>query len=407
MRALVVDLSNARAAATVVRGRFDHDAAWKRGGVLRLREIPTPEPTRFGWVRVRPTLTGICGSDLKVLHVTGFSPVLTAYSPASKAVPGHELTGIVEAVGPGVTGFSEGQAVLVEPTLRCLHKGLPECRRCLAGEGHLCERLDLAGDACPGQGIGFSMPVAGGVGGGWSEGLLAHTSMLVDATGIAPERAVLAEPAAVALHAALRWQRAGDSIVVIGPGTIGLLVTANLRMLHPDLDITVVCAGAFGATKALQAGATRTVQQPTEQVLADVAGRLGARLLTPRLGKLPVLDGGVDAVFDCVATAGTIDLGLRLLRARGTFVMVGTAAKAEIDWSLVWWRELAILGSVVYGEEASGRRTFEQVADWLREPAYLVDGLVTHRFALEDHGEALRTAQAGPAREAVKVVLQP
>lgn len=405
MRALVADLSNLRAAATVARGRFTKEAAWQRGGVLRMRDLPTPQPTRPGWVRVRPTLAGVCGSDLKVLSVTGFSPLLTAYSPAPRSVLGHEVVGVVEATGPGVTRVRDGDRVLVEPTLRCLHKGLPDCGRCAAGQGHVCERLDLAGDLCVGQGIGFSELL----GGGWSEGLLAHESMLLSAEGIAPDRAVLAEPAAVALHAALRWARAGDSVVVIGPGTVGLLVTAALRMLHPDLDITVVCAGAFGAERAAAVGASRTVQQPSASVLADVAGHLGARLLKPRLGALPVLDTGVDAVFDCVAVSDTIDLGLRLLRPRGIYVMVGTAAKAEIDWSLLWWRELTMLGTIVYGEEPQlqGRRTFEQLADWLRDPSYRIDGLVTHRFPLERYGDALLTAKAGPAAGAVKVALEP
>ena len=405
MRALVADLSNLRAAATVVRGRFVEDAAWRRGGVLRMRRLPVPQPTRPGWVRVRPTAAGICGSDLKILSVTGMSPLLTAYSPATRSVLGHEVLGVVEATGPDVTRVREGDVVVVEPTLRCAHKHLPECARCRTGDGHVCERLDLAGDLCVGQGIGFSDVL----GGGWSEGLLAHESMLVAADGIAADRAVLAEPASVALHAALKWDRTGDTVVVIGPGTVGLLVTAALRMLHPDLDITVVCAGEFGAVQALSAGATRAVQQPASSVLTAVAEVVGARLLRPRLGKLPVLDTGVDAVFDCVAHGDTIDLGLRLLRPHGTYVMVGTAGKETVDWSLVWWRELTLLGTIVYGEEPAlgRRRTFDQVVEWLRDPSYKVDALVTHRYPLERYDEALRAAKAGPAAGAVKVVLQP
>src|SRR4051812_5905927 len=211
MRALVADLSTLRAARTVVGGRFRSDAAWRRGGVLALRETPAPAlPDADGWLRVRPTLAGVCGSDLKLLHVTGFSPVLTAYSPAQRVVLGHEITGVVEATGRGVTNVRDGDAVVLEPTLRCLHKGLPECRRCRVGEAHLCENLDGAGDLCVGQGLGFSDVV----GGGWSEGVLAHESMVFPAADLAPERAVLAEPASVALHAALRWERAGDTAVV-------------------------------------------------------------------------------------------------------------------------------------------------------------------------------------------------
>jgi threonine dehydrogenase-like Zn-dependent dehydrogenase len=409
VRALVADLSLPRAAWTAIGSRFRPDVAWRRGGVLSMTDIPQPAlPSSSGWVRIRPTYAGVCGSDLKLLHVTGFSPVLSAYSPAERAVLGHEVTGVVEAVGRGVTRFTEGQRVLVEPTLRCLHKGLPECRRCRAGEGHLCENLDRAGSLCPGQGIGFSDVV----GGGWSEGVLAHESMLVDADSLDPRRAVLAEPASVGLHAALRWQRAGDRAVVIGPGTIGLLVTAALRRLHPDLDIVMVCAGEFGAARALEAGASCTVQQPPVAALAAIAEHVGARQIRPRFGKLPVLDGGVDVVFDCVANAATIDLGLRLLRGRGTFVMVGTAARETIDWSLVWWRELTIRGAVVYGEEndptlgTAGRRTIDIVGEWLSDSAYAVGGVVTHTFPLQDYADALATATAGPAAGAVKVVFR-
>jgi threonine dehydrogenase-like Zn-dependent dehydrogenase len=406
VRALVAELSNTRAAWTVAASKIRHGAAWRRGGVLSLVDIPVPAlPRGDGWVRVRPTASGVCGSDLKLLHVTGFSPLLSAYSPSRRVVLGHEVTGVVEAVGPGVTKVAEGDAVLVEPTLRCAHKGLPECRRCAVGEGHLCENLDRAGELCVGQGIGFSDVV----GGGWSDGLVAHESMLVAAGGLPDIRAVLAEPASVALHAALRWDRSGDTAVVIGPGSIGLLVTAALRRLHPDLDITVVCAGEFGARQAQAVGATRTVRQPSGAVLDSVAATMGARQIRPRFGKLPVLDGGVDVVFDCVASESTIDLGLRLLRGRGTFVMVGTAGRTPVDWSLVWFRELTLRGAVVYGEEPGlgGRRTFDVMGEWLADPGFPVDGIVTHEFPLEAYAAALETATAGPAAEAVKVVLRP
>lgn len=408
--ALVADLRLPRAAWTAVAAKRDPSFAWRRGGVLRLEELPEPRlPDRPGWVRVVPTAAGICGSDLKVLHVLGFSPTVTAYSPNKRAVLGHEIAGVVSACGPGVSRVREGDEVVVEPTLRCVHKGLPECARCRAGEGHLCERLADAGDVCHGQGLGFCTEL----GGGWSGGLIAHESMLTPTPSVPPDRAVLAEPASVALHAVLRWDRhgesGGDRVVVIGPGTIGLLVTAVLRRLHPDLDVTVVCAGEFGTEQALAAGASRTVQQPAANVLAEMATTLGARELRPRFGRLPVLDGGVDAVFDCVTSDDTADLGFRLLRARGQYVCVGTAADLDVDWSLVWFRELTIRGTVVYGEEPGlgGRRTFAEIADWLAEPGWAGGHLVTHRFPLRDYADALTTAARGPAAQAVKVVLLP
>jgi len=407
VRALVADLSSlARVALTAAATRVRPAAAWSRGGILAMEEVNLPEPPGHGWVRVRPTLTGICGSDLKLLHGTGFSPLLTAYNPERRAILGHELTGVVEVTGPGTTTVREGDRVLVEPTLWCRHKGLPECGRCRAGEGHLCENLSRAGDLCPGQGIGFSTVV----GGGWSEGVLAHESMLLDASAISEARAVLAEPAAVALHAARRWHGNGDRVAVIGPGTIGLLTVAALRRLHSGLDISVVgepssSSRPFGVDDALAAGADRVWTRAPAEVLALVAAHTGGTLLRPRFGRLPVLDRGLDAVFDCIGLPSTIDLALRMLRARGTLVLVGTAGRQRVDWSLVWWRELTIAGSVVYGREPDGSRTFETVREWLADPAYHVDGVLTHRFALDGYAEALSTAAAGPAAGAIKVAL--
>jgi len=407
MRALVADFGTARAAYTLALSRLRHDAAWRPRGVLTMRDVPEPVPPRPGWALIRPLLSGICGSDLKLLHVTGFSPVLSAYNASQRAILGHEVVGVVEKVTDGVNTVREGDRVLVEPTLWCRHKGLPECARCRAGEGHLCENLAFAGNLCVGQGIGFSERV----GGGWSDGFVAPTDMLFDAGGIADERAVLAEPAAVGLHAALRWQRSGDHVAVIGPGTIGLLTIAALRRLHPDLDISVVglpskAAEPFGSSQARIAGADRVWTVTLAEVLELAAEHVNARTLRPRFGRLPVLDSGVDAVFDCITMPQTIDLALRLLRPRGTLVMVGTAGRQKIDWSLVWWRELTVVGSVEYGQEADGSRTFATIREWLSGRDYPVDMIVTHRYPLDHYAEALSTATQGPRAGAIKVVLE-
>jgi len=411
MRALVADTAVPRALFTLAAGRVRHDAAWgTRAGVLTMRDLPVPSLPGDGWALIRPTLAGICGSDLKVLHVTGFSPVLTAFNTNTRVVLGHEVTGVVVRT-QGATRVREGDRVIVEPVLRCAHKGLPDCARCRAGEYHLCENLRASGSLhCSGQGIGFGERV----GGGWSEGFVAHDDMLFSAEGISDARAVVAEPAAVALHAALRWQRRGDSVVVIGPGTLGLLVTMALRRLHPDLDITAVGPPSaspdgpppFGSAESRRAGAARLWAGPPSSVLARAADHAGAHLLKPRLGRLPVLDGGVDAVFDCVASEQTIDMSLRMLRPRGTLVMVGTAARQRVDWSLVWFRELTVLGTVVYATEEDGRRTFSIVREWLGDDSYPADMIVTHRFPLDRYADALETASNGPRAGAIRVALE-
>ena len=114
-------------------------------------------------------------------------------------------------------------------------------------------------------------------------------------------------------------------------------------------------------------------------------------------------------MFDCVGASSTIDLALHLLRPGGMLVLVGAAGKQTVDWSLVWSRELTVQGTINSGPEPSlgGRRTMSQVAEWLADPDYRVDGLVTHIFDLDQWQEGLRVASAGPGQGAVKVALRP
>ena len=117
----------------------------------------------------------------------------------------------------------------------------------------------------------------------------------------------------------------------------------------------------------------------------------------------------MDAVFDCVGHADTIDLALHLLRPGAMLVLVGAAGKQSVDWSLVWSRELTVQGTINSGPEPAlgGRRTMEQVAEWLADPDYRVDGLVTHQYELDQWQQGLSTASAGPGAQAVKVTLRP
>lgn len=421
MRALVVDPSLWRPAA---ERRPQPDGTTPTALPLTFREVSTPVPRLPGWVLVRPALSGICPSDLAMLHRTAGASVLTAYEHPSVLVPGHEIVGVVEQ-SARTRWAREGQRVVVEPTLRCAHKGLPECARCRSGEGHLCENVDRAGAICSGSGVGASQ----GTGGGWSDAFLAHEDMLVPADGITDQRGVLAEPLASALHAAMRWVRRGDRAVVIGSGALSRLLVATLHRLHPDLDITVLYESRspyrprigrrarheetapadrnadFATIRAL--GAARVWRGQPGVLLQRAAELVGARMLRPwGDSTLPVLDGGVDVVFDCRATASTTDLGLRLLRAGGTLVVCRRSSRHDVELPLVWARELTVCGAAAYGREANGRRTFAIVREWLTDPSFPVDHLVTHRYPLEEYGRAIETATDGVGVGAVKVVFQ-
>ncbi len=411
MRGVLADLSTprfllTRAAQVLPRG-WGSAAGWGPGGVLRLADdLTEPQlPDAPGWVRVRPELSGICGSDVGVAHGHA-SFVMTAFFRATKQIPGHEVVGVVDEVGPGVTSVREGDRVTVNPTFSCAQRGFePPCRSCAAGFPGVCERFDQAGvTGCAAPQLGFDAAL----GGGWGEALVTHESLAHPVGSIPSRRAVLGEPASIALHAALRWPRQGDRAVVVGAGTIGLLLTAALRALHPDLEIVVLSNTPLGDRMARQVGASEVVASGAGAVAA-IAARYGGRVLHPRLTKVGVLGEGVDAVFDCVAHEDTIDLALHLLRPNGTLVVVGAAAKQGMDWSLVWSRRLTILGTYNFGVEPAldGRPTMEQVVEWLGDPAFPVDGLVTHTFDLDDWAGGLATASAGPGADCVKATLRP
>lgn len=411
MRAVVADLSTPRylwtAAAQKLPAGRGSSAGWGRGGLLRLVEdAPEPRlPKAPGWLRLRPELAGICGSDMAVAHAKS-SFVLSAYYRAQRQIPGHEIVAVVTDVGPGVSRFAAGDRVVIDPVLSCRHRGFePVCRSCAEGYPYVCERFDEPGlTGCASPTLGFDAAL----GGGWGEVLVAHESQLYPVAAIPSRRAVLAEPASIGLHAALQWQRRGDRVVVIGPGTIGLLVTAALRMLHPDLDIAVVCPDEFGAARAVAAGGSRTLPAGPAAVEA-LAESDGGRVLRPRMTKTGILERGVDAVFDCVASAATLDLAMHLLRPTGMLVLVGGAGSQQADWSLVWNRQLTVQGTINFGPEPTldGGHTMARVVEWLADDRYPVDDIVTHTFGLDDWRSGLRTAAAGPRAGSVKTTLRP
>ncbi|MEU4561934.1 alcohol dehydrogenase catalytic domain-containing protein [Actinoplanes sp. NPDC023936] len=344
-----------------------------RPSLLTLRDdAPEPAlPSGSGWVVLRPELSGICGSDVAVAHAKS-SLVLSAFYTARRQILGHEMVAVVE---------STGERVALDPVLSCAQRGFTLCRSCRGGRPNVCER-----QTSPAQGFDAAL------GGGWGERLVAHETQLHPVGAIPSRRAVLAEPASIALHAALRWERRGDRAVVIGPGTIGLLLTAALRRLHPDLDITVIGPGSRAETM----GATRTLPSGPRAVEA-----FGA-VLRPRMTRTPILVDGVDVVFDCVAAPQTIDLGLHLLRPAGMLVLIGSAGKQKVDWSLVWNRQLTVQGTV-----NSAPPVMARVVEWLGDPSFPADGLVTHVHDLDDWQAALATATAGARAGAVKVALRP
>jgi L-iditol 2-dehydrogenase len=359
-----------------------------------------PEPALPGpcWVRVRNIECGICASDLSLLFVHVDPAVGPAALPGNQSFYlGHEVISVVEAVGAGVTRVKPGDRVVMDTRHigpHCLSQEIePICLYCAAGQYGLCE------NASANQG-------PRGIGGGWGDGYTAHESEIYPVPeDIGDDQAALMEPMAVGLHAVLRRPpAAGEHILVLGCGIIGLLTLQAARAVAPDCRITAMARYPHQAAAARAFGANEVVSHPT---YADIARLTGARYFSAAMNKGMLL-GGFDLVYDCVGTARTVEDSLRWTRALGTVVIVGIdLARLSLDTSPIWYQEVALIGSLSHGTDewlGQRRHTYDWVIELLRAGKMKTDGLITHRFRFDQYRQAIDTYRDKSGSKAIKVV---
>jgi threonine dehydrogenase-like Zn-dependent dehydrogenase len=364
---------------------------------LQLKEIPHPELPSPEWIRIRPLLSGICGSDLGTLSSENspyFSPIT---SPPF--VLGHELVGLVtEDKG----SFRAGERVVLEPALGCAVRGMdPPCPYCASGSNALCVNV-ANGELAPGLQTGFCRDT----GGGWSEAtLVAHPSQLHRVPDdLSDEAAVAIEPLACAVHAALRTSPAeDDTALVIGAGSVGLFVVAVLRHLTRAARIICVAKHERQRKEALRLGADEVVH-PGE-TYTTLPAMLGTQVLRPEIGK-PVVMGGAEKVFECVGSAGTIEDAVRLVRPGGDATLVGMpSVRSCLDLSALWFKEVNLAGAYAYGSEEHGGERVRSFDLALRlAPEIELETLVGPRFRLREYREAITASRAAGRNGYVKVV---
>ena len=364
---------------------------------LQLEEVPDPELPTPEWVRVKPLLSGICGSDLSTLSAESspyFSPIT---SPPF--VMGHEILGVVAESN---SGFSAGERVVIEPALGCAARGIdPQCAYCASGRYALCVNV-AKGDISPGIQTGF----CGDTGGGWSEGtLVAHPSQLYRVPeDVTDEAAVAVEPLACAVHAALKADPGpNETALVIGAGSVGLFVVAALRKLTRAGTIICVAKYERQGKEALRLGADEVVHP--EETYEELPPLLGAERYRPELGK-PVVMGGADRVFECVGASGTIEDAVRLARPGGEVALVGMpSARSCLDLTALWHKEVELSGAYAYGiEEYRGERIKSFELALRIAPEIKLESLVGPRFKLREYREAIATARSSGRDGHVKVV---
>lgn len=390
MKALQVSRSARRFGVARLVSPLSPSAA-ARLGPLELVSIDPPELPGPAWHRVRPRLTGICGSDLST--VEGHASTYFDDWISFPFVPGHELVGDTD----------DGRRVVLEPVLGHEARGFaPPFEGAAPGDGDDYAHL-VGGPLEPGIQIGFCHST----GGGWAEELVAHQSQLHDVPdAMSDEQALLVEPAAGGIHAALlTWPQVAAAaergeqpvVAVLGAGTMGLCAVAGLRRYVPGVRVVVGARYPHQQSLARSLGAD-VVVAPGELARA-VRREVGCHLVGDHLS------GGAHAAIDAVGTGESIASCLKLTRPRGRVVLMGMPAEVTLDLTGLWHRETQLVGAYTYGTETlpDGRRcrTFELAIETAQ--ACQLERLCSATYPIDDYEDAIAHAAAAGRRGAVKV----
>ncbi|PAD31661.1 zinc-binding alcohol dehydrogenase family protein [Paenibacillus sp. 7523-1] len=281
---------------------------------------------------------GICGTDLHAYK--GNQPYFTY-----PRILGHELSGIIDDIGPNTAGLQVGDPVSIIPYLHCGH-----CIACRTGKTNCCASMQVMGVH---------------VDGGMRERISVPVSHLIKAEGLSLDETAMVEPLSIGAHAVRRaGVQPGEQIIVIGAGPIGLGVMAFAKQagarviaIDRNLDRLELSRTWAGVDVVIQA---------TDQVVEQVAEVTGGDYAT--------------AVFDATGNVQSMNEAIRYVAHGGQLIYVGLV-KADITFHDPEFhkREMSILGS-----RNATRADFEQVISTLRQKKLSMDGYITHREPLSE-----------------------
>lgn len=311
---------------------------------LRIAEAEpqTPGPNE---VQVRIRAGGICGSDLHYYQHGGFGTVRIR----EPLIPGHELAGIVSAIGPGVMRVAPGQAVAVDPSNPCRH-----CIYCLEGKPRHCLDMRFFGSA-------MRFPH---VQGGFRELLVCTEAQAVPIPDGTPlEHAVFAEPLAVCLHAATQaGPLLGKRVLITGTGPIGALALLVAR--HAGAR-EIVCTDLADPPLALarRIGADHTVNMRT-----DPSG----------LDRFHADKGTFDVVFEASGSGAALAAAIPAARPGATIVQLGLGGDATVPLNMLVAKEIRLVGTFRFDAE------FAWAVGFIASGAIGVAPLLTEIVPLDD-----------------------
>ena len=375
--------SEARWAAAAAASRLAPEKV-PQVGPLRLAAIDPPSLLGEGWQVVYPQLSGICGSDLATLsgRTSRYFESLVSFP----FVPGHEVLGTLE----------DGRRVVLDAVLGHAARGeLPPHAGAAPADGY-----DYGHLVSQPLGPGLQIGACKNTGGGWSQQMVAHDSGIHEVPDdLSDEAAVMVEPAASAIHAALRGNvEGGDLVVVVGAGPIGLCVIAALR--HGSDAGVIVAAVKYEEQRRWAKKLGADIVTTPEELRRTIRRLQGCRMTGN------ILSGGAAVTIDAVGSTRSLCDSVAVTRPRGRVVLCGMPGPVRVDLAPVWHREVSLTGAYTYGSEvtADGEavHTF-QLAFELARSARL-ERLVSASYQLDDFVKALRHAAAAGSRGAVKIV---
>ncbi|MFZ1103321.1 MAG: zinc-binding dehydrogenase [Hyphomicrobiaceae bacterium] len=348
-------------------------------GELVLTEKPVPVPGKAE-VLVRIDAVAICATDLDVI-AHGPPAMIQGGLPFNKGfTPGHEYMGTVVALGPGVDEYAAGQRVTVE-----IHAGCGQCRRCREGMYTSCHNYGLNyGDVNKGhRANGFTTD------GGFCEYQVNHINTLVAvADDMSDEEATMVVTAGTAMYGLteLGGLVAGESVVVVGPGPIGLLGVGVAKALGAQ---PVILTGTRDnrLRTGLELGADHVVNVTREDPVEAVRRLNGGK--------------GVDYVLECSGAPNAVNEAARMVNRGGKICLAAFPHEpVPVDIAHIVRNNIYL-----YGIRGEGKSATHRAEAFMRQKRFDATKIHTHTFALGDLPTALRYAR-DRVEDAIKVVVK-
>ena len=331
-------------------------------GKAEIVDISQPPPAAKQ-VRVRVKSAGICHSDIMAFngqHPYRVPPVIT----------GHEASGVIEALGEGVTDFNVGDRVAIEP-----HHGCGQCEFCRQGHYQVCPDKKLIG-------VGAWIGV-------FAESVVAGEPMCHKIPdGMSHDTGAMIEPYCVGLHAVRRAGIAsGDSVSIIGCGTIGMMTLISVLQYEPS-NVLVTDLSAVKRDLAVSLGAD-SAADPTEKDPIDFAHNATG-------GK------GVDTVFVTAPNKATLNQALRMCKRRGRVILIATIpGDTEITTAELQLHERMMMGSAMYN-----RKDYETaIKQWQENRLEGFEKLISNRITIAEAPGMISELARGDRPEDIKNII--